>query len=114
MSPTIPAPRDLKETASVSMVEYWERYGGYGQSRELGMIQWSLAHVYDAMAREDHGAMRDHLALTIAMVDQANQDGGSWQLAWLLRLLDDPPANLWINRASTATGSRRPFSPLVA
>lgn len=114
MSPTSPAPRDLKETASVSMVEYWERYGGYGQSRELGMIQWSLAHVYDAMAREDHGAMRDHLALTIAMVDQANQDGGSWQLAWLLRLLDDPPANLWINRASTATGSRRPFSPLVA
>ena len=55
MAPTAPAPRSLKEAASVSMVEYWERYGGYGQSRELGMIQWSLAHVYDTMAREDHG-----------------------------------------------------------
>ena len=38
--------------------------------------------------------------------------GTVWNLAWLLRLLDDPPQNLWLNRGQTATGARRPFAPL--
>ena len=115
MSPTSPIPQQDSDAAAVSMLSYLEKFGGFGQNRGLGLIMWSLAHVYDAAAKEQWGAVKDHLALTCVMIDQANQDGGdSWQLPWLLRLLDDPPSNLWMNRNTTATGAKRPFAPLVA
>ena len=77
------------------------------------MVQWSLGHVFDAMAKGDTDLAKDHLALTVVMVEQAAVDNNRWQLAWLLRLLDDPPQNLWINRGQTATGSKRPFAPMA-
>ena len=115
MSPTAPVPQAESDLASISMLSYLEKFGGFGQNRHLGLIMWSLAHVYDSASREQWGAVKDHLAMTCVMIDQANQDGGdSWQLPWLLRLLDDPPSNLWMNRNTTATGARRPFAPLVS
>lgn len=115
MSPTSPLPQNEANLEGISMLSYLEKFGGFGQNRSLGLIMWSLAHVYDSAARGQWGAVKDHLALTCVMIDQANQDGGdSWQLPWLLRLLDDPPSNLWMNRNTTATGARRPFAPLVA
>ena len=42
MSPTSRPASDLSEVAGISLLAYLERYGGYGQSRELGMVQWSL------------------------------------------------------------------------
>ena len=115
MSPTAPVPQAESDLASISMLSYLEKFGGFGQNRNLGLIMWSLAHVYDCAAKEQWGAVKDHLAMTVVMIDQANQDGGdSWHRPWLLRLLDDPPANLWMNRNTTATGARRPFAPLVA
>ena len=96
------------------MLNYLERYGGFGQNRELGMVQWSIAHAFDAAAKEEWGAVQDHLALTAVMVEQASLDNNRWHLAWLLRLLDDPPQNLWISRGQTATGAKRPFSPLCS
>ena len=114
MSPTAKPVSSLSETSSVSLLAYLERYGGYGQSRELGMIMWSIGHVFDAMAAGETGLAADHLALTAAMVEQASLDANKWQLAWQMRLLDDPPQNLWISRGQSATGSRRPFAPLSA
>ena len=113
MSPTSKLAANLTETGDVSLLAYLERYGGYGQNRELGMVQWSLGHVFDAMAKGDTDLAKDHLALTVVMVEQAAVDNNRWQLAWLLRLLDDPPQNLWINRGQTATGSKRPFAPMA-
>jgi hypothetical protein len=78
------------------------------------MIQWSLGHVFDAMAKEEWDLAKDHLALTTVMVEQASLDNNKWSLAWLLRLLVDAPQNLWISRGQTATGCRRPFAPLCA
>jgi hypothetical protein len=98
----------------VSLLAYLERYGGYGQQRELGMVQWSLAHAFDAAAKGEWGLVVDHIALTSVMVEQAALDNNKWHLAWLLRLLDDPPQNLWLSRGQTATGARRPFAPLCA
>jgi len=112
MSPTAKPPSALSEISGVSLLAYLERYGGYGQNRELGMIMWSIAHVFDAMAAGESGLAMDHLALTTVMVEQASLDSNKWTLAWLIRLLDDPPQNLWINRGQSATGQRRPFAPL--
>ena len=112
MAPTSRPVSSLSETSEVSLLAYLERYGGYGQCRELGMIQWSLGHVFDAMAAGEMGLACDHLALTSVMVEQASLDANKWGLAWQQRLLDDPPQNLWISRGQTATGARRPFAPL--
>eukprot|EP00435_Cladocopium_sp_Y103_P063089 s196_g24.t1 len=112
MSPTSRPASSLSETRDVSLLSYLERYGGYGQQRELGMVQWSLGHAFDAAAKGEWGLVQDHLALTAVMVEQASLDANRWNLAWLLRLLDDPPQNLWLSRGQTATGSRRPFAPL--
>ena len=114
MNPTGRLPSDLSSLGDTSLLAYLERYGGYGQNRELGMVQWALGHAYDAAAKEEWGLVRDHLALTAVMVEQAALDNNRWGLAWLLRLLDDPPQNLWINRGQTATGSKRPFAPLCS
>eukprot|EP00435_Cladocopium_sp_Y103_P002286 s824_g1.t1 len=114
MNPTARLASNLSEASNVSLLAYLERYGGYGQNRELGMIQWSLAHIFDAAAKEEWGLVRDHVALTSVMVEQASLDANKWHLAWLLRLLDDPPQNLWLSRGQTATGARRPFAPLCA
>lgn len=103
---------NLSEVGDVSLLGYLERYGGFGQNRELGMVQWSLGHVFDAMAKEEWNLARDHLALSAVMVEQAALDSNRWNLAWLLRLLDDPPQNLWLSRGQSATGGRRPFAPL--
>ena len=114
MSPTAKLGTNNTDTSEVSLLAYLERYGGYGQNRELGMVQWSLGHAFDALAKGDVDLAKDHLAMTTVMVEQAAVDNNRWQLAWLLRLLDDPPQNLWISRGQTATGSKRPFAPMCS
>ena len=112
MSPTSRPASTFSEARDVSLLAYLERHGGYGQNRELGMVQWSLGYAFDAAAKGEWGLVSDHLALTAVMVEQAAMDANRWHLAWLLRLLDDPPQNLWLSRGQTATGTRRPFAPL--
>ena len=112
VAPTARSFSDRSRVPDVSLLGYLERYGGYGQNRELGMVQWSLAHAFDAAVKEEWGLVKDHLAMTSVMVEQAALDNNKWQLAWLLRLLDDPPQNLWLNRGQTAVGAKRPFAPL--
>lgn len=114
MSPTSRLASNFSEARDVSLLAYLERHGGYGQNRELGMVQWSLGYAFDAAAKGEWGLVSDHLALTSVMVEQAAMDANRWHLAWLLRLLDDPPQNLWLSRGQTATGARRPFAPLCA
>ena len=112
MAPTVSPLSTLEEAKEVSLLAYLERYGGYGQCREPGMVQRSMAHAFDAAARGEMGLVQDHLALGCVTVEQAAQDSNNRQLAWLLRLLNDPPQNLWLARGQTATGARRPFAPL--
>ena len=116
VNPTGRIAADLSELphTGVTLLSYLEKYGGYGQQKELGLIQWSLGHAFDAAAQGEVGLVMDHLALSIVMIEQAALDNNRFHLAWLLRLLDDPPQNLWLSRGSSATGSRRPFAPLAA
>ena len=114
MSPTSKLASSPSEVGDVSLLACLEPYGGFGQNRELGMIQWSLAHIFDAAAKEEWRLVRDRVALTAVMVEQASLDANKWHLAWLLHVVDDPPQNLWLSRGQTATGARRPFAPLCA
>ena len=91
MSPTSKLASSPSEVGDVSLLACLEPYGGFGQNRELGMIQWSLAHIFDAAAKEEWRLVRDRVALTAVMVEQASLDANKWHLAWLLRVVDDPP-----------------------
>eukprot|EP00435_Cladocopium_sp_Y103_P039310 s3074_g10.t1 len=114
MNPAGTIPATLEEARSTSLMAYLERYGGYGQSRDLGLVMWAVAHIYDHAARGNLQAVQDHTAMLAVMLEQAALDGGQWQVAWLLGLLEDPPQNLWLNRNSAATGGRKPFGALCS
>ena len=113
-SPTTAPPESLDNLGGVSLMTYLERYGGYGSQRELGLIMWSLAHIFDAARDNNMGAVRDHTALLAVMIEQANMDANQWGVAWMLGLLEDPPHSLWMNRGSSATGAKKAFAPMCA
>ena len=117
MRPASPLPTSLAQVAQAdfSMVNYLERYGGYGNCRELGMIMFALSFIADAAVREDMAGVQEHVALLMVAIEQACQDQGRWDLAFQLLLLDDPPAQLWsYNRSGNpmSTGRARAFAPL--
>ena len=117
MKPATPTPTSLAQIAETdfSMVSYLERFGGFGNQRELGTILYALSFVVDAAVREDMLGVQEHLALLYVAIEQANLDQGRWDLAFQLLLLDDPPSQLWTyNRAGNpmSTGRTRAFAPL--
>lgn len=90
-----------------------ERFGGFGQNRELGLMMWALARIFNHASEGNLAAVQDHAALLAVMLEQASLDGGQWQGAWLLGLLEDPPQNLWLNRTQAGTGGDDPSEPCV-
>lgn len=90
-----------------------ERFGGFGQNAELGLMMWALAHIFNHASKGNLAAVQDHAALLAVMLEQASLDGGQWQVAWLLGLLEDPPQNLWLNRTQAGTGGDDPSEPCV-
>ena len=117
MRPASPMPTSLSQIADTdfSMVSYLERFGGYGNQRELGTILYALSFVMDAAVREDMAGVQEHLALLYVAIEQANLDQGRWDLAFQFLLLDDPPSQLWsYSRAGNpmSTGRTRAFAPL--
>ena len=110
MRPASPMPISLSQIAATdfSMVSYLERFGGYGNQRELGTILYALSFVMYAAVREDMAGVQEHLALLYVAIEQAN-------LLVQFLLLDDPPSQLWIySRAGNpmSTGRARAFAPL--
>ena len=83
MRPSSRLPADVNAAAATdfSMVNYLERFGGYGGCREMGLVQFSLAHIYDAALHGDLDGVREHLALTMTAIEQAVQDNNRWDLA---------------------------------
>eukprot|EP00435_Cladocopium_sp_Y103_P016348 s3554_g4.t1 len=95
-----------------SMIQYLERFGGYGQSKELGLIQFALAHIADALVHGDTPGAQEHLALLMVGVEQACMDHGRWELAYRLMLLEEPPSQLWSYRPSGYDPKLKAFAPL--
>ena len=114
LKPAARMPQDIESVASTdfSMVTYLEKFGGYAGSREMGLVQFCMAHIYDAALQGDLAGIREHLALTMTAVEQSAMDGGRWDLAYQLTLLEEPAATLWTYRQTSANPRVRAFSPL--
>ena len=104
MNPSRQVPRTQAEvTASgASMTAYLERYGGYRHARDAGLALWVAAHAMDCAAADGY-----------QRVLSTSWNRGSWNLAWVLTLMDDPPAMLFAGRMTPVVSRGRPFSPLI-
>lgn len=90
LKPAHPRPQSIEDIAATdfSMISYLERFGGFGQYKELGLIQYA-----------DLNGARGYLALLMVGIDQANLDGNRWELAYRMMLVEEPPAQLWSYRS---------------
>eukprot|EP00435_Cladocopium_sp_Y103_P032768 s2657_g8.t1 len=108
----VPMTLEAAQQQDLSMVTYLEKFGGYGNCRELGMIQCSLAHVFDCALNEDMEGVKEHIALTMTAIEQAAQDNNKWDLAYQLTLLEEPPSQIWSYRPAVTQSRLRAFAPL--
>ena len=97
LKPAGPRPATIEEVAST----------------ELGLIQYALAHIFDALVHSDLDGARDYLALLMVGVDQANLDNNRWELAYRMMLLEEPPSQLWAYRNQSFDPRSKSFSPLA-
>lgn len=115
MKPASSVPKTIEELAStdLSMVHYLERFGGYGNVRDMGICQYALSFVVDLALKGDLQGLREHLALLVVAIEQYAQDG-KWDLGFMLTLLEDPPPQMWSyrNPVGAQTGRLRAFAPL--
>ena len=115
LKPAVPVPQSIESMADsdISMVHYLERFGGYGNCRDMGIVQYALAFIVDLAVRGDLDGLREHLALLIVGIEQYAQDS-RWDLGFLLTLLEDPPPQMWAyrNPVGVQTGRVRAFAPL--
>ena len=106
------SPAQLMERG-VCGTKYMERFGGYGKHRDLGTIQFQVMTILDYLQMEDWQAARDSTALLAVCMEQAVMDNGKFDLAALLCLQDDLPANIYLNRNAGALSRSKSFSPLA-
>lgn len=66
-----------------------------------------MAHIADALLAEDIPAARDLTSLGMVMIDQACHDGGKWEVAYLLGLLEE-----YAPRGRSTNPRLAAFSPL--
>ena len=89
---------------------YLERFGGYGKFKEYGHIIWQLALAMDHLQAENLPAAQDALSLLFVFIEQLVMDGGKLDVVILLSLAEDPPANLFSNRAFANLARTRAFA----
>ena len=107
----VPSTTEAARDSKLSFLAYLERYGAYKSSRELGTILWIIKYIIDAAIAEDYDGVREHLALLVTALDQAAMDQG-WETAFLVTLVEDPPAQLSMEKTASAALSK-PFTPLM-
>ena len=56
---------------------------------------------------------KELLALLMVSVEQAVTDKGNWTLAFMLTLMEEPPIQVFQDRAASIAHHARPFGPLV-
>ena len=106
-------PKDLAGFNNRSIfAKYFEKQGGFAGHRDLGLVAWLLAQVADQMVQGDSKGAEEILALTLVAIEQAAQDSGRWELAWLLALQEEPPVTLFQSRAAHTNPRVRAFAPL--
>ncbi|CAK8991632.1 unnamed protein product [Durusdinium trenchii] len=113
LTPGRTLPRSVEEVGSISMLEYLSKSGGYRNQKTLGLIQWILGHAVDAAAQDDFAGVKEIIALLAMAIEQANYDNGEWSVAYLISLHEEPPIQLFQERAAAIMATGRPFSPLI-
>ncbi len=114
MHPSLPVPKSEAELIGygATMTSYMEKQGGYRNNKDQALALWIASHAMDsAMAGDTHGC-KEFLALLVTCLEQASYDG-NWNVAYLLSLLEMPPATVFSERVQNMPGLDRPFSPLV-
>ncbi len=111
--PSRPVPQSEEELRDVSVLQYLERQGGYRAQREMGLVAWVLGHAVDSAAQGDFRRTKEIIALLLVAVEQAVTDKGNWSLAFMLTLLEEPPIQVFQERATNLVHLSRPFGPLV-
>ena len=90
---------------------YLERFGTFGDSRELGLVAWLAAGVLDNIWHQDLGRASDGAALLMVVLEQASLDRGNFDLAWLMSFEEDPPQQIFSRMGPQVTP--RAFAPLA-
>ena len=90
---------------------YLERFGTFGDSRELGLVAWLAAGVLDNIWHQDVGRASDGAALLMVVLEQASLDRGNFDLAWLMSFEEDPPQQIFSRMGPQVTP--RAFAPLA-
>ena len=116
LKPATPVPTTLEDLAGTdfAMLQYLERYGNYAGARDIGVIQYALSFIVDAAVKGDMDGVREHLGLTVLALEQAAQDQGRWDMAFLLLLVDEAPQTMFAYKGGGPgqTGRLRAFAPL--
>ena len=107
----VPTSSEMARDSGLSFLAYLERYGAFKQSKELGTILWIVGYIVDAAIAQDFDGVKEHLALFVTALDQAALDQ-NWDTAFLVSLVEDPPAQIFMERSSNTTLAK-PFSPLM-
>ena len=74
-SRALPKTEEEFQGTDLSLLQYLERFGGYKNQRETGLTLWLLGYVLDALIQNDVAKAQEHLALTIAALEQTGVDG---------------------------------------
>lgn len=109
-SQLVPKTEEEAQATGVCLTTYLERHGNFKGQREQALLFWILAHSFDAAAAGDFHATKEYLALAVASLDQACLDG-HWQVAYLLSLLEEPPHQMFAEKAQSS--ATKPFGSLV-
>ena len=84
--PSQPVPKSLDELMQdprpFQFSAYLERYRGYQQQRDLGVMMFMLSQVANLMLAGNHFGAMDRLALILVAIEQAAQDAGKWEVAY--------------------------------
>ena len=99
--------------SGTSLLTYLERFGGYRRHRENGLVMWVLGHAFDSLLVGNVQKAKEHIALLVCAIEQATMDGGSWDIAFLLSLSEDPPLQVFQDRMTMTHSQGRPFTPLA-
>ena len=115
LRPAAKQPQTIQEAAgeNFSIIPYLERYGGYGAFKELGLIQYAVAHIWDASVQGDIAGVQELTSLLMVGIEQAAMDSNRWEFAYKMMLLEEPPAQLWSFRSSGYDTRGRAFAPLA-
>jgi hypothetical protein len=101
---------DLRDRG-VTPTQYLERFGGFGRTKDVGMIIWQVALIMNHLQEDNVQAAKDAISLLFVCLEQTALDGGSMQVGLLLSLTEDPPASLFSARSIATASQPKPFAP---